>query len=457
MRSEPKLSARPADFECSGAGVGDLLQLDGKNAIRTATPKKRPQDEAKKRHDIINPVCLRGVIREGDLKALLKSKGQFAWCSRVRVCGLLVLVDYMLRNRKNGTVHISADLSRSYISKVRNNCPAGTIKEALPLLCHIGIFDMARRGVHAHVRSSARYRLTEKYSTEIDIHIALTSTIARKLATAESRLERRLNRTYPYREELLRDLRSLSFAPEARPVIAKDIVGVGSQNLSRLLRAIDGGEHYVRVSERGQITTSIGSCPRQLQPHLLLQGQKTTCCDIAAAHWNFLPRVLADRLRYLQGQPSREDYVSRGWCEHGRLILLLSSEDFYRQWCADPEDADERDQKKMVLNMLLNRTNADCLRNRLYRWVAAHFPITFGVIEDIKRKDHRNLSKQLQRFTADAIATALRDLQQQGIAAIPHVDALICQEKDHDVVCEAIGKQIFLAAGVRARVGGVRC
>ena len=169
-----------------------------------------------------------------------------------------------------------------------------------------------------------------------------------------------------------------------------------------------------------------------------------------------MPRLLADRLRHLHGQPAREGYVSRGWCEHGRLILLLSSEDFYKRWCADREDADERDQKKMVLNMLLNRTNGDCLRNRLYCRVAAHFPITFRVIEDIKHKDHRNLSKQLQRFTADVIATALREMQQQGIAAIPHVDALICKEKDHDVVCEAIGKQIFLAAGVCAGVGGAR-
>jgi hypothetical protein len=48
------------------------------------------------------------------------------------------------------------------------------------------------------------------------------------------------------------------------------------------------------------------------------------------------------------------------------------------------------------------------------------------------------------------------DLQEKGIAAIPHVDALICEHKDRDIVCEAIGRQIFLVTGVWSIVGGVR-
>jgi hypothetical protein len=51
---------------------------------------------------------------------------------------------------------------------------------------------------------------------------------------------------------------------------------------------------------------------------------------------------------------------------------------------------------------------------------------------------------------------ALLELQQKVIAAIPQVDALICQHKDRAVVCEALGKQIFLATGVCSRVGGIR-
>ena len=80
----------------------------------------------------------------------------------------------------------------------------------------------------------------------------------------------------------------------------------------------------------------------------------------------------------------------------------------------------------------------------------------FIFIDKCKRKDHRNLSKQLQRFTADVIAAVLLEVQQNGIAVIPHVDAVICWEKHHATVCEAIGKQIFEATGVCGTVGGAR-
>jgi hypothetical protein len=75
---------------------------------------------------------------------------------------------------------------------------------------------------------------------------------------------------------------------------------------------------------------------------------------------------------------------------------------------------------------------------------------------DIKRSDHRNLSKQLQCFTADAIAGALLETQREGMAAIPHVDALICQQKDQEQVCEVIGRKILEATGVCCAVSGIR-
>ena len=153
---------------------------------------------------------------------------------------------------------------------------------------------------------------------------------------------------------------------------------------------------------------------------------------------------------------AREKYVNDGWREHNRLIALLSDGDFYRTWCVDPQSDGERNQKKNLLTILLNKKNQDCERNILYRRIRAEFPITFRAIEDIKRKDHRNLSKQLHRFTADAIAGALLEAQGEGIAAIPHVDALICQQKDRERVCEVIGRQIFEATGVCCVVGGIR-
>src|SRR5260370_18516365 len=81
--------------------------------------KNRPQDGSKNRPDIINPVSLVGVFDEAGLKALLMNKKQRAWCSRVRLLGLLLLIDYICRSLKNNSITISADLAHSFVSKLR--------------------------------------------------------------------------------------------------------------------------------------------------------------------------------------------------------------------------------------------------------------------------------------------------------------------------------------------------
>jgi hypothetical protein len=116
----------------------------------------------------------------------------------------------------------------------------------------------------------------------------------------------------------------------------------------------------------------------------------------------------------------------------------------------------EREKKKKTLNMLLNRSNDYCRTNALYRWLQRTFPITFPIVEDIKRKDNRNLSKQLHRFTADVIEAALLEVQGKGIAAIPLVDSLTCETQNRAAACDAIGKAVFAMAGVCCRVGGTR-
>jgi len=168
-----------------------------------------------------------------------------------------------------------------------------------------------------------------------------------------------------------------------------------------------------------------------------------------------MPLILAQRLYFVSRFPERQNYINDGWREHNRLVALLSDGDFYRKWCVHPQDDKERDGKKNILNILLNHKNEVCEENGLYRKIRAKFPITLRAIDNIKRKDHRNLSKQLHRFTADAIAAALLEVQAEDIAAIPHVDALICKQKDRERVCEVIGRKIFEATGVCCAVGGI--
>ena len=420
--------------------------------------KNRPHDDLKNRPDIINPVSLRGALDDVVLKILLIANKQSAWRSRVRVLGLLLLIDYVCRNlKRNGTITISADLAHSFISKIRKrDCPT-TITEPLCLLCTVGVLQRLRPAVFAHVKTSAVYCFAKPYrKKQIRFQVTLPPKLANKLKFAGRRCENRLNRKYPFRKQLLADLATLSFSDSARRIIGNGLLRKGGENLKRLVSAVDAQAHFVIVSERGQITTSIGTCPRDLHRHLLLHSESIVSCDISNAHWNFLPLILANRIHRISCERGREKYISDGWREHSQLIAALSDGDFYGAWCVDPQNGGEREEKKIVLNILLNKKNEDCERNILYRRIRATFPITFRIVEDIKRNDHRNLSKQLHRFTADAIAAALLEVQREGIAAIPHVDALVCQRRYREQVCEVIGRKIFEATGICCAIGGIR-
>ena len=121
------------------------------------------------------------------------------------------------------------------------------------------------------------------------------------------------------------------------------------------------------------------------------------------------------------------------------------------------QDPVEREEKKFLLTMILNWPNAKCEGNGLYRRLRGVFPLTFKICEDIKRKDHRNLSKSLQHYTAKAINRALLEAQARGIAAIPDVDAIVCQQRHRKVVSRLIGREVHaLTNGVCCKVNGIR-
>ena len=216
-------------------------------------------------------------------------------------------------------------------------------------------------------------------------------------------------------------------------------------------------KHRVTVSPTGQITTSISGCPRELKKFLLIDGEPVVSCDISHAHHCFLPRLLADRIQYLRKQHASEVEVSEIEAERISLIYFLSDGDYYAKWCRDPKSKTQRKEKKTLLNMLLNWPNLKCEGNKLYRYMRRRFPITFGICEVIKAKDHRNMSKSLQHYTAEAINGALLKAQALGIPAIPDVDAIICPKRHRETVCRLIGEEVYnISGGVCCKVDEVR-
>jgi hypothetical protein len=457
MESLPKKHA-----SVNGAGRPE------KAPSRQHIPKKAPSRQAekapsrppRKAPSYYSPVVLSGVIGVMELRERLVSYGQVEWLL-VRAYGLLVLLHWVCRNVGSKPLSISAQLARQYVSPIKRRKHSDTILDPLPLLCHIGILEKAAKAVHWHVKTSAKYRLGPEFAGKVHLFTErLPPKIAHKLATAEPRKEERLNRQYAFRAQLLADLDRLGFAQEARAIIAgMHRAKRGGGGLPNIIAAIDGKAHSVKVDERGTIGTTISSLPRELKPHLTIDGEATVNCDISHAHHCFLPRLLSDRIEYIRREHADGDaraLIDAMQAEHQRLLLKLNGRDYYREWCKDPEDDDERKAKKGFLNAMLNMANGKIVGNRFYESMRRKFPHTFGILENIKREDHRNASKQLQRFTSDAIKGALLELQNEGIAAIPQVDAIICRECDQERVREIIGKHFFRESrGVCCKVNGI--
>lgn len=385
----------------------------------------------------------------------MSSYGQEEW-SRVRAYGLLGLLSWICRQGSK-PVSISALLARQYVSPIKRPKDSRTILEPLPLLCHIGYIEKTAAGVHWHVMASAKYRLAADLAGKVHQFTELfPPKIAHKLATADERKEKRLGDKHEFRDQLLADLGRLVLAHEARAIIARmHRTKRGGSGLQNIIAAIDGRMHSVTVDTLGTINTSISSLPRELKPLLTIDTEAAVSCDVSHAHHCFLPRLLSDRMNYIRTHhPDRKLDAMRA--EHQRLVLMLSGPDYYRQWCKDPTDDAERQAKKGLINSILNMPNCKCTENGFYRWMRSEFPICFAIVEAIKLNDHRNLSKQLQRYTSNAINGALVELQKESIAAIPQTDAIITIACHADRVREVVGQHVHReSSGVRCKVNGI--
>ena len=421
----------------------------------TRQTAKAPARQPKKAPTYYLTSDLLGVVSRDELYALLVSLGQHEW-TRIRLYGLLILLSWICKQPAKGFT-ISAELADQYVSPLKRNKNGATIKEPLPLLCHLGIIEKTAGAVFAHVKVSSKYKLAASYAGKIQkFKVDLPPKTHSKLLKAESRCEHRLNRKYPWRETLRADMRKIGIAQEGRALIAEELRrGSGGSGLQGIIGAIDERRHTARPNERGTIITSISSLPRTLKPFLTLDGEPAVSCDVSHAHHCFLPRLLADRIAYKHREKPTGD-LQHLEAERLRLVERLSGSDYYRLWCNDQTDDKERKEKKGLINALLNMPNSKCTANPFYQWMRSEFPLAYRVVEDIKRSDHRNLSKPLQRFTSNAINGALRQLQEEGIIAIPQTDAILCRVSHQERVSRVIGEWVYKeSTGVRCKVSGV--
>lgn len=112
-----------------------------------------------------------------------------------------------------------------------------------------------------------------------------------------------------------------------------------------------------------------------------------------------------------------------------KLKLVLETGDIYLHLA----EGEERKTFKRSLLASLNTPTQKAIHMNAYKRLKANFPRITRIIEDIKKNDHRSLSKQLQFFTAEVIEEATFQAQSQAIPCLPDTDALIVpfeHEKD---------------------------
>jgi hypothetical protein len=98
------------------------------------------------------------------------------------------------------------------------------------------------------------------------------------------------------------------------------------------------------------------------------------------------------------------------------------------------------DRKKFKLTLLasLNMATSKAIHLSPYQSLKSAFPRLVGILEDIKKNDHRALSKQLQFFTAQIIEGATHEVQAAAIACLPDTDALIVPRS-----CETLARHLL--------------
>ena len=452
-----------SDENASVNGDGDTTKITHRAENAKLSPTGHDElsptgrgPKSKKSPTYIYHVEIEGGVEGLSLTQLLNENGQLEWSTDVRCKGALLFLDWVCRKYGAKPFRASGALAENYASVFKHPKFVATKRELLPMLAHIGVLIQTAPAAEGYVMLSAEYQLAPAYAAKIHkFTVGLTPKLLSKIKMAEERKERRLGHTHKFRAQLLIDLAKVGLSPVARKILADMHRSTKDTGLQGIIANIDGGRHIVRVDRCGTIGTTISSLRRELKPHLTIAGEPAISCDISHTHHCFLPRLLSNRIEHLaKTDPGRD--LSGMQDEHQRFVDVLSGPDYYRHWCKDPSDDAERTAKKGLINSLLNMTNEKCRANGFYQRMRRTFPITWSVVEDIKRKDHRNISKPLQRFTSDAINGALLQLQREDIAAIPQADAIICKTSDQERVRKVIGEHVFKeSTGVTCKVNGV--
>lgn len=452
----------PAKAKSNHQKITDKPQSTQKSL--TSPGRKSPTSPNRKTPPNYVPVVLGVVVVVGGgLETLLRKHGQHEWATRVRMSGLLSLLDFIARKESKDPVYVSGGLARDYVSEFNKPKSESTIRKPLEVLRRIGVIKRVRE--HAFGRYA---KCAAAFTINSDLvqpgqgePILMNPNNEKKRREAYHRQERRLNSKFPAREQLLKVLDGVRLSPEGLNLALDMSMNCRDEKRKRSLKLIvdltrGNRRSKIRFTATGHISHTFASCLRELKPHLLLEGSAVSLCDISHAHFCILPRLLLDQIEKARKTGVTEDDLAPLIDERDRLIQFLGDGDFYCKLSSDPDSDEERAWAKARLVKVLNWRNLWTTQDKSYQRLKEHFPETVGVVESIKRFDHKRIQAPLRNLTARAINGALLRLQAQGIPAIPDTDSIICPSDKRDLVCRLIGEEMFRVTGVCCMVDRIR-
>lgn len=422
-------------------GKSPLNGEGGKKAPSMVRGKAPSMVIAKAPSDYL-PCVLLGVVGGEVLRALLKRHNQAEWASYKRMAGLLTLIDLVAR--RGPEIFVSSELSREYVSTLKRAKNRTTIRQPLALLVEIGILEIVQKAsVGPHRKTSARYRISSKFGKVKKVEVWVTAQQRSKMENAETRKNARLNKNHPFRRQLGIDLQDVGLSEAGRAVALKMMIEDRKvASIRRLMGFLDGEKvREIAVDPCGTIHTFARLIPKELKAHVTIKDQPVAICDIEAAHICVLSCVLQERINWLGERSLETEEIE---IERQNFIGLLASADVYEHLA---RGSDRGEIKKALLSSI-NMPTSKASHIKAYRRFKEAFPVTVGVIEDIKSRGHRGISRPLQHYTARIIANAMCELHTQRIPCIPDTDALIVPKSCESVALGILNRSLLDVTGI---------
>ncbi|MFD1602999.1 hypothetical protein ACFSJW_07145 [Flavobacterium artemisiae] len=175
-------------------------------------------------------------------------------------------------------------------------------------------------------------------------------------------------------------------------------------------------------SSGGRVVDSFTLMPAWIREQITVDGKKLTECDYVALHPNIAMKLYDGSTNYL----THESVAERTGIELKKV-------------------------KKLHLSFFNMKWN-DMRRSPLFGYYSANEPdLLARIYHDKNEHSHKITSQKMFKLEVDIMSAVIRDLNAKDVYVLYVYDALMCEEKDRELVAETMNR-IILEHGVKTRV-----